>query len=174
LNKFRLIALVFTVLQLSCKESNSNKEVVKKQDKLEFKSNVAFKPFKIEKLNKSVNDSVVKHWSEYEQILAQIEFLNQGDVSFFISEAKTINGTLDTLKLKQPKCFSNNAIDSRLMALDVQVNILNQNFILDNISDEVKIQSIKEVIGAVSNLNYQMNKKFEFDEFYNSTLKENL
>ena len=162
------------MLQFSCKDSKSNKEVGKKQDELEFKSNVAFKPFKIDKLNKSVNDSVVKHWSEYEQILAQMEFLNQGDVSFFISEAKEINGTLDTLKMKKPKCFSNNAIDSRLMALDVQVNILNQNFILDNISDEIKIQSIKEVIGAVSNLNYQMNKKFEFDEFYNSTLKENL
>ena len=32
------------------------------------------------------------------------------------------------------------------MALDVQINILNQNFNLDNISEEVKVESIKGVM----------------------------
>ena len=174
MSKIRLIAIVIVIFQFSCKDTKKNKEVLQKKNEIEVKSNFAFKPFKIEKLNKSVNDSVVQSWKEYEQILAQIEFLNQGDVSFFISEASKLNGTLDTLKLKQPKCFTNNAIDSRLMALDVQINILNQNFNLDNISEELKVESIKGVLEAVSNLNYQMNKKFEFDEFYKASLKENL
>ena len=40
---------------------------------------------------------------------------------------------------------------------------LNENLTLDNIQDSLKLQSVKEVLVAFSNLNYQINKKLEKD-----------
>ena len=42
---------------------------------------------------------------------------------------------------------------------------LNENLTIDNIDRRVKLLGIKDVLESFSNLNYQINKKIEFDVY---------
>jgi hypothetical protein len=52
---------------------------------------------------------------------------------------------------------------SRNSIIETMVLRLNEHLTLDNIDNQLKRESVKEVLIAFSNLNYQINKKLERD-----------
>ena len=81
--------------------------------------------------------------------------MNQVELKKFITE----------FKASIPKEFLTNPIVSRTVILETMLLKLNENLTLDNIDDRDKLLSVKEVLIAFSNLNYQINKKLERDVY---------
>ena len=108
-------------------------------------------------------EQVVTNWDKYQELAIQISYLRQADLSFFNGDKKLLKGFIDTLKLRIPDTLQTNPILSRTTVIETTLLRLNENLTLDNIGDSLKLQSVKEVLIAFSNLNYQINKKLEKD-----------
>jgi predicted transcriptional regulator len=110
-------------------------------------------------------EKAVANWEKYQELAIQISYLKKADLSFFNGDRELLKTFLDELKLGLPKDLSTNPIISRTVIIETAALRFNDNFTLDNISDKDKLESVKEVIVAFSNLNYQINKKIERDKF---------
>jgi len=104
-------------------------------------------------------------WEKYQEIATQINYLKKGDLSFFTSEGESLNDFFVQLKTTIPPIIKTNAIDSRLVILETKAFKLKDRLTLENIETPIQLSSIKEVLVAFSNLNLQINKKLEFDEY---------
>jgi hypothetical protein len=62
-----------------------------------------------------------------------------------------------------PSTLKTNPIISRTAIIETTLLRLHENLTLDNIENQLKLESVKEVLIAFSNLNYQINKKLERD-----------
>ena len=111
----------------------------------------------------SNGEKITEDWKKYQELAIQINYLKKADLSFFNGDRDILKGFIDTLKLKIPDTLQTNAIISRTTIIETMLYRLNENLTLDNISDSLKLQSVKEVLVAFSNLNYQINKKLEKD-----------
>lgn len=105
----------------------------------------------------------VSNWKEFLELTTQISYLKNADLSYFSGDKQTIASLMSDLKNNMPEVLNTNPINSRITVVETKILKLHNNLTLDNIGVKVKIQSIKEVLVAISNLNIQMNKKLEFD-----------
>jgi hypothetical protein len=108
-------------------------------------------------------ETVVIDWDKYQELAIQVSYLRKADLSFFNGDKVLLKGFVDTLKLSIPDTLKTNPIISRTTIVETTLMRLNENLTLDNIPDSLKLQSVKEVLVAFSNLNYQINKKIEKD-----------
>lgn len=105
----------------------------------------------------------VANWEKYQELAIQISYLKKVDLSFFNGDKELLKKFLDELKLGLPENLNTNPITSRTIIIETAVLKLHENLTLDNIDSNIKLASIKEVLVAFSNLNYQINKKLERD-----------
>ncbi len=165
--KFAYVILtVFFVLMISCGDDNSSSDVVDQElsDKKEIITTKAIENFKFSDYVLSTNgEKVVTNWDKYQELAIQVSYLKKADLSFFNGDKALLKGFTDTLKLNIPDTLKTNPIISRTVVVETTLLRLNENLTLDNISDSLKLQSVKEVLVAFSNLNYQINKKIEKD-----------
>lgn len=110
-------------------------------------------------------ENEVANWGKYQELAIQVGYLRKADLSFFNGDKKLLEGFIDSLKLNIPDTLKTNPIVSRTTIVETTLMRLNENLTLDNISDSLKLQSVKEVLVAFSNLNYQINKKLEKDYY---------
>ncbi|WP_299519565.1 hypothetical protein [Winogradskyella sp.] len=110
-------------------------------------------------------EQVVANWDRYQELAIQVSYLRKADLSFFNGDKAFLKGFIDTLKLKMPDTLQTNPILSRTTIIETTLLRLNENLTLDNIDDSLKLRSVKEVLVAFSNLNYQINKKLEKDVY---------
>lgn len=110
------------------------------------------------------SEKEVRDWSKFQELSTQISFLKQADVSFFTSEKDTLKVFLDSLKSNVPEIINNNAVNARILALETKLLKLNNDLLLENYNVDYKIQSIKELLIANSNLIYVINRKIDFDK----------
>lgn len=108
---------------------------------------------------KAVND-----WQKFQELTSHIESLKKGDLSFFNSERLLLKTFLLEFRNEMPQNLQTNEILARITALDTKAQKLNSFLSLDNIEKQDKIVAIKEFLITVSNLNLQINKKFEFEK----------
>jgi hypothetical protein len=106
---------------------------------------------------------VIKDWNSYQELNTHTEFLRKADFSFFMGEKKAIKSLMDSLETQLPKAVNTNAIQSRIAVLETSALILQNNLKLTNLDKKVTLLSIKEFLISFSNLNYQINKKVEYD-----------
>ena len=163
--QFSLFSMLL-VLFMSCngeQKSSDNEE----QDSLvrqEVITTRAIENFKYTDYVLSSNgEKVVANWDKYQELAIQVSYLRKADLSFFNGDKALLKGFVDTLKLKIPDTLQTNPIISRTVIMETSLLRLNENLILDNIKDSLKLESVKEVLVAFSNLNYQINKKLEKD-----------
>ena len=116
-------------------------------------------------------ENAVSAWDKYQELAIQVNYLKKADLSFFNGDKALLKGFIDTLKLKTPPILSTNPIISRTAIIETSILRLNENLTLDNIDNQLKLESVKEVLVAFSNLNYQINKKLERD-FYEKIQSE--
>lgn len=111
----------------------------------------------------SRGETIVADWEKYKELAIQVDYLKKADLSFFNGDKSLLKGFIDTLKLNIPDTLKTNPIISRTAIIETSVLRLNENLTLDNIDHQLKLESVKEVLVAFSNLNYQINKKLERD-----------
>ena len=103
----------------------------------------------------------------YQEVTNQVTYLKKADLNYFKNDKAVLVGLAEDLKRKIPDQLNTKPILSRIVVIKTTLLKLHSNLILDNIPSDIKLQSIKEFLEAVSNLNLQINKKLEFDEFDN-------
>ncbi|WP_298900898.1 hypothetical protein [uncultured Psychroserpens sp.] len=103
-------------------------------------------------------------WQKYQELNTQIELLKKADLSFFNGDLLLLKTFLTELRTEMPESLKTNEINARITALDTKAQKLNSLLSIPNISKEDRLQGIKELLITVSNLNLQINKKFEFEK----------
>jgi 4-hydroxy-3-methylbut-2-en-1-yl diphosphate synthase IspG/GcpE len=111
----------------------------------------------------SKSENAIVNWQGYQELAIQIGYLKKADLSFFNEEKKLLKTTIDEFTGNVPKDLRTNPILSRIVVVETSLLKLNENLRIDNIDYSVKLSSIKDVLESFSNLNYQINKKLEFD-----------
>ena len=106
----------------------------------------------------------VADWDKYKELQIQVNYLKTADISFFNGDKALLKGFLDTLKLNIPDTLKTNPIISRTAIIETSILRLNENLTLDNIDNQLKLESVKEVLVAFSSLNHHINKKLERDK----------
>ncbi|WP_299363546.1 hypothetical protein [Winogradskyella sp.] len=165
--KIRLFCLnIFFILLMGC---GGDKEASGTTDKETTSQKIAITEktisgFEFTDYALSANgEKVVANWDKYQELAIQVSYLRKADLSFFNGDKALLKGFIDTLKLRIPDTLQTNPVVSRTTIVETTLLRLNENLTLDNISDSLKLQSVKEVLVAFSNLNYQINKKIEKD-----------
>ena len=107
--------------------------------------------------------AMVSSWQKYQELSTQLEYLNKADLTFYSGDVTLIATFLNDFKAEIPSALATNEIHARITVLETKMLKLNSLLVLDNISKNEKLQAIKELLVAHSNLNLQINKKLEFD-----------
>jgi len=111
------------------------------------------------------NDAYValENWQKYQELNEQINFVKEADFSFFMGEKNVLKTFLNDFKVEMPDVIKTTPILSRVTVLETMVLKLNSTLKLDNVDKATKLKTINELLVAMSNLNLQINKKFELD-----------
>lgn len=108
-------------------------------------------------------ENAVADWEKYQELAIQINYLKKADLSFFNGDKELLKKFIVEFKAQTPSLLKTNPIISRTVIIETALLRLNENLTLDNIDNKLKLKSVKEVLVAFSNLNYQINKKLERD-----------
>lgn len=162
-----ILLLICCVIMLNC-NSRSKKELqttddVKTEDTNKISSNdieaLAFDDYILSNASKTK----IMDWQKLHELNTQVEFLKKGDLSFFSANDSIVKSFVFQLKEETPENVDTDIIKSRVTALETKILKLNNTIELTNIPKEEVLMNIKEVLVAMSNLNFQINKKFELD-----------
>ncbi len=115
----------------------------------------------------SKSEKVIANWEKYQELAVQISYLKKADLSFFNGEKQILKTAIDEFTATIPEQLQTNPILSRTVIVETTLLKLNENLRIDNIDVSVKLVSVKDVLESFSNLNYQINKKLEFDIYDN-------
>ena len=115
----------------------------------------------------SASEEAVVDWEAYKELALQISYLKKADLSFFNGEKKVIKTFTEEFITTVPEQLQTNPILSRSAIVETELLKLNENLTLDNIDRATKVANVKALLEAFSNLNYQINKKMEFDIYDN-------
>ncbi|MEH6534792.1 MAG: hypothetical protein V7719_00255 [Psychroserpens sp.] len=169
----RIITLFFFFLLLTNCKGDEVSEVTKEtQEQIDAKT-ISQKDIEVLRYTdfglsmdsqKAVND-----WQKFQELNTQVELLKKGDLAYFGGEALLLKTFLLEFMTEMPKPLQTNEILARITALDTKAQKLNSLLLLSTIAKAERLQAIKEFLITVSNLNLQINKKFEFEK--NNVLK---
>ena len=157
---------IFFLLLISCGDDKVETEVIDNENsnqKITITSK-AIENFDYNDYVLSTNGELaVKDWEKYQELAIQISYLKKADLSFFNGDKKLLKEFISEFKGEIPSDIETNPIVSRAVIIETSLLKLNENLTLDNIDSSLKLESVKEVFVAFSNLNYQINKKLERD-----------
>jgi hypothetical protein len=111
------------------------------------------------------SEETLATWEKYKELAIQISYLKKADLSFFNGDKDLLKKFIEEFKLSTPTQLLTNPIISRTVIVETTLLKLNENLTIDNIDGRVKLLTIKEVLVAFSNLNFQINKKLERDVY---------
>ena len=109
------------------------------------------------------SEKALENWQKYQELNEQIEFIKSADFSFFMGEKKVLKAFLNDFKVEMPESIKTTPIMSRITVLETMALKLNSTLKLDIVDKPTQLKAIKELLVAFSNLNLQINKKFELD-----------
>lgn len=105
----------------------------------------------------------VSNWQRFQELTMQMEYLKQADFSFFGGKNEILTTFLKDLRRDMPQTVATPAIKERLIALETKLLKLHSTLMLSNAKKSEKLNNIKELLVATSNLHLQINKKFELE-----------
>lgn len=163
--KLLSILCLFIVLS-SCKKSEENSAVdtdITKNNAQELTESDISKLDFIDFGLDEKTEVAIENWQEYFQLQDVVVNVKKGDLSFFNNNAEAIKTLLKDLKKNIPEPVNTPATLARLQVLETKIYKLESlSNLLTTTKDELN-NTIKEFLVAVSNLNFQMNKKLEKD-----------
>ncbi|KAA5827657.1 hypothetical protein FPF71_02110 [Algibacter amylolyticus] len=111
----------------------------------------------------SKTEDAIKDWQEYKQLETLVANIKKADLTYFTEDKKVLLLLLRELKQNLPDALKAESINSRILVMETQLLKLESLYSLSTTSKAELIAGIKEFLIAFSNLNFQMNKKVEFD-----------
>ena len=157
---------IFCFMLMSCGDDKSTTEVTESENTNQ-KTTITAKV--IENFDytdyalSTEGEAALSSWEKYQELAIQISYLKKSDLSFFNGDKDVLKKFIGEFRISTPKQFLTNPIISRTVILETTLLKLNENLTLETIDGRVKLISVKEVLIAFSNLNYQINKKLERD-----------
>ncbi|WP_458628088.1 hypothetical protein [Winogradskyella sp. PC D3.3] len=168
--KIRLLVLVLScVLAIGCDDDTKGTSALEATEAVEQNAKITAKT--IESIDykdyalSSESEKAMVTWEKYHELATQISYLKKADFSFFNGDIELLKKFINEFKVQMPDQFRTNPIVSRNAIVETALLKLNENLTLDNIDRREKTLSIKALFTAFSNLNYQINKKLESDEY---------
>ncbi|MCF7559367.1 hypothetical protein L3X39_01860 [Sabulilitoribacter multivorans] len=108
-------------------------------------------------------EDTIKDWQAYYQLQDVIINIKKGDLSFFNNNEEEVKILLSKLRENIPQQISSPSVLARILVLETKILKLESLSNLATTSKEELLITIKEFLVACSNINFQMNKKIEFD-----------
>jgi len=105
----------------------------------------------------------LESWQKYYELDNIINNVNQANLAFFKNNNEILIAFIDDLKGTTPEVIDTPLIMARLVVLETKIFKLEGVVNLSNPSKKEVLSVIKECLSAFSNLNLQINKKFEKD-----------
>ncbi|OUR98162.1 hypothetical protein A9Q86_13975 [Flavobacteriales bacterium 33_180_T64] len=166
----RLITLFFMsfcLLVTNCKDDKVYKVIEETQEQIDARTiyqkdieAIRYVEFELSKESrKGVND-----WQKFQELIVHVGALKKVDFTFFKDDPTVIKVFLTDFELEMPESLQTNEILARITALETKALKLNSLLTINNMSKEEQIHGVKEFLITVSNLNLQINKKFEFEK----------
>lgn len=161
-----VLLIIFSFLLMSCGDGESQSQITdtETENKKNPITSEAIENFDYSDYALSTKgEQAVADWEKYQELAIQISYLKKADLSFFNGDKKLLKTFIDEFKAQIPEDLNTNPIISRAIIIETTLLRLNDNLTLDNIDSDLKLESVKEVVVAFSNLNYQINKKLSRD-----------
>ncbi|WP_434037127.1 hypothetical protein [Formosa sp. 4Alg 33] len=108
-------------------------------------------------------ESDIETWDKFKELEVVMSQLKSGDVSYFQGTSKSIETLLKEVVNGIPEVVNTPSIQARFLSLETKMLKLQSVLSLRDIPKEEQLQNVKETLIAYSNLNLQINKKYEKD-----------
>lgn len=109
------------------------------------------------------SQKALENWQKYQELDKQVGYIRNADFSFFEGEQSVVRTFITEFNAGIPESVKTAPILSRITALETMLLKLNSVLRLDNSDKNIQLNAIREFLITVSNLNLQINKKFELD-----------
>ena len=103
----------------------------------------------------------IEQWQKHNELQSIITNIKIADFSFFIYNTDVLLAFLKDLKETTPERINTPAIQARLIALETVFLKFEDQLMRANATKGELLEVVKEVLVSFSNLNLQINKKFE-------------
>ena len=103
----------------------------------------------------------IENWEKYFELDTHVINVKQADLSFFKNNTELLIAFIQDLKSTLPKSINSTSILARMTALETKMYKLESAVNLSYVHKDDLISAIKEFLISYSNLNFQINKKFE-------------
>ena len=160
-----LVILSFLILISACKKTQdeTGEDQIEQNKSQEITEQDISKLKYVDYILDSKAVTIVEDWQEYLQLEDIIANIKKGDLAYFKDNDKVIQLLLKELKQNIPEALKSESISSRILVLETKTLKLESLSNLSSTSKTELIQNIKEFLVSFSNLNFQINKKIEFD-----------
>jgi hypothetical protein len=161
---YRIILLLLVCSFLSCK-----KDTTELSDKLEsVQDSLVLSKVDIQKINftEFVLDSKSENqlnWLKYIEMDSKVEELKNGDFSHFKTDKKIVETLMDEFTNTLPLHLNEESIQARILIVKTMYLKLNNIINMSTSTEDETKKAIQDFLISFSNLNYQINKKFERD-----------
>ena len=161
----KVIFFIMICAGYSCADnkSESSKSDLVSQDTLKISKT------DIEKLNFTefildpASDKKLAGWLKYRELEDRINELKNADLSFFKGDKKIVETLIQEFISTVPSNIDEESIRARILIVETMYLKLNNKVNLTTSTKSDIQKSITDLLEAFSNLNYQINKKFERD-----------
>lgn len=105
----------------------------------------------------------ISGWLKYDELLEKINELKNADLGYFKSDKEVVETLVEELATTIPENINTDAINARVLVVQNMYYKLNSTVNLSTSNKSELKKSIVDLFEAFSNLNFQINKKFERD-----------
>ncbi|MCB4807043.1 hypothetical protein LG651_02185 [Tamlana sp. 62-3] len=161
---FIIISLLLVFI--SCKKDSENKEITQEEKEKHVHLVTEQEVTKLKYVDFALDlktEEAIKDWKPYFELSDVISKVKVGDLGFFMAEENEVNLLLTNLDKTIPDAVNSPSITARILVLKTMMLKLKSLANLDTRNRDELLLAIKEYLTAYSNVNYQMNKKIEFD-----------
>jgi len=161
MNYLRTLILVMLVVSCNGASKTQIKENTVAQDTFVITKGDIEAIKYIEYVLESESKSTLGSWQAYVDVSSALEDFKNADFKFFVDNEEIMISTLDELEITIPEEINTPPIQARLLVFKTKLYKLKQQLELSNSSKEEKLQALKAVFIANSNVTLQINKKYE-------------
>lgn len=159
----KIFSIIILCLLISCKNDKSQQteiDVVKQEfSKIEKEdlNNIDFIEYILDENAKRK----ISNWLKYDELQAKINEVKNADLSYFKSDKEVVETLIVEFATTIPEVIDNDAINARILIVQTMYYKLNSTINLSTSTKSELKKSITDLLEAFSNLNFQINKKFE-------------
>lgn len=158
--KFYLLSILLLMASCSQDTKKQDVDVTEKQTELLVKEDISAIKY-TEYILDSKAVSVLDSWQKYKELETLFGNVKNANLSFFKDNHEVLKAFLDELKETLPEEANTPAIYARLKIIETFCYKIEDQLKLSDIDKNELLGVIKEFLMSYSNLNFQINKKFE-------------